>query len=230
MTHVSKFFERFRPVSQALHFLRCDMDFLLNYVVPWQRQIAANFGVPFVSRPVEQGALTYDQKLQLCLPIVYPDMTRIVISATQSDWICLWGNGGDGISGDTIKDWMGDKFGLERLEVVHAMTRDPGSSQFSYNGPGENGRQRYVAAHKESRWEFHQFGEPFPFEDQDAYKERLIKKRLTAELLDRYCREIGIRLTDEDFYFGRTVLLPMRGQPQTRVVSETFGDPDFFAR
>lgn len=225
MTNAAAFFEQFSPVSRVLDFMRCDLDVLLEHFVGWRQEISANSGLPPETRPLEQGKLTYEQKMLLCLPIVSPGITRIVVSETQSDWICLWGNGRSGISGDTIKNYLGRTLGIERLNIKHTMLRDPGSSQFNYNGPGENGHNRSIAAHKESRWEFHQYGDPLPFEDAQTYSERLIKKRLPAALLDQYCRELGIRLVDNDFYFGRNVLLPMRGIPQTRVIAKRFTDP-----
>jgi hypothetical protein len=221
-------FQKYRPISQSVHFVRCDMKLLLKHFVPWQKRVTANFGLRFVSKPQKYGKLTFEQKMRLCLPVVFPNRTRIVVSETRSDWVCLWGNGVHGISGDTIKDHIGEALSLERLEIVNCMSSGPSSSQFNYTGPGEKGRCRIVAAHKESRWEFHQYGDPLPFEDTQSYSARLIKERLPATLLARYCEALGIRLFDEDFYFGRTVVLPMLGQPQTRVVAETFSDPELF--
>ena len=99
--------------------------------------------------------------------------------------------------------------GIREVSVV--MVKDipnaqPGSTQFVYMDgtraekigtptdyyykiPG-----RYVLAHRESRWEFVEQGEPFPFEEVEQYQARRIKDRLTPEMVERYCSHLGIDL------------------------------------
>lgn len=90
-----------------------------------------------------------------------------------------------------------------------------GSTQFSYSD-GSRAKKivsetgyyyevlgHYIAAHRESRWEFVEQGEPFPFEEVEQYQARRIKDRLTPEMVERYCGHLGIALFNPDFYSGR---------------------------
>ena len=52
----------------------------------------------------------------------------------------------------------------------------------------------------QSKWEFRQIGNPFPFENTSLYHERLIKNRLNVETLEAYAKEFGIYLFAPSFY------------------------------
>ncbi len=65
---------------------------------------------------------------------------------------------------------------------------------------------RSIALTWEGGWGFHTFGEPLPFEETDRYLERRKANRFTEEMLERYCRELGIRPWDPDFYGSQGVL------------------------
>ena len=73
--------------------------------------------------------------------------------------------------------------------------------------------RRAVVAHRESRWEFHESGEPFPFEQVGKYTERRIKDRLSFEMVGDYCQHLGIRLYDPDAYEAGCIVEwePLRG-------------------
>ncbi len=59
-------------------------------------------------------------------------------------------------------------------------------------GTGDDGRNVFTAT-----------GTPQPYEEVEAYRSRRIRDRLTPTMLDRYCRALGVRPFDEDF-FGST--------------------------
>lgn len=70
-------------------------------------------------------------------------------------------------------------------------------------------RHRSIAAHKESGWEWHEYGEPFQFEEFDRYEERRVKDRLTADMIERYCVQFGIELFNPSFYAGRSCIVDL---------------------
>ncbi|MVA74985.1 hypothetical protein GC722_02925 [Auraticoccus sp. F435] len=67
-------------------------------------------------------------------------------------------------------------------------------------------RRVVTVARDGSRWSFSGFGEPFEFEQLERYKARLIKKRLTPEVLCQYLADYGIPIEDSPDW-GRAVLL-----------------------
>ena len=58
--------------------------------------------------------------------------------------------------------------------------------------------ERDVVAYKEDRWVFYDRGVPLPIENLDFYKNRFIKKRLNAEIIEEYLLKLGIYLWDID--------------------------------
>lgn len=67
-------------------------------------------------------------------------------------------------------------------------------------------RREITAANDGGRWVFSQFGEPYPFEDLDAYGRRRIRDRFTQDMLHHYLEALGVPLgTDPDF--GATVMI-----------------------
>ena len=103
----------------------------------------------------------------------------------------------------------------------------PGSTQFNYydgtraekvvsaTGWHYKVPGRSVLAHRESRWEFEEWGEPFPFEELEQYQARRIKDRLTPEMVERYCSHFGIDLFNPDFYSGRACIFERQVHPDS---------------
>lgn len=54
----------------------------------------------------------------------------------------------------------------------------------------------------QDRWELDLSGDPLPFELIEKYKEKRVKDRFTPEMLDFYCKSVGIDFFNEDFYLG----------------------------
>ena len=59
---------------------------------------------------------------------------------------------------------------------------------------------RHIMLSDQDGWEFDNYGEPFPFEDVERYRERFARNRFTPEMLDKYLKEFGIDFFNEDFY------------------------------
>jgi hypothetical protein len=71
------------------------------------------------------------------------------------------------------------------------------------------------ASRGDSGWTWDLSGEPQPFEDLARYRERRIPRRFDRELLNDYCRAIGIRREDPAYY-GPRALLCEHGKYQRR--------------
>lgn len=52
----------------------------------------------------------------------------------------------------------------------------------------------------EGRRRFEAYGEPLAFEETERYERRLTRERLTSEMLERYCGQLGLRPYDPLFY------------------------------
>jgi hypothetical protein len=56
-------------------------------------------------------------------------------------------------------------------------------------------------------WTFSANGIQQPFEETESYKARRIADRLTGEMLERYCKALGISVFDETFYGMKAALI-----------------------
>ncbi len=53
-------------------------------------------------------------------------------------------------------------------------------------------------AYKEDKWIFYEEGSPLDIEDENNYKNRIIKKRLNSDIIIEYLNKIGIDLWEID--------------------------------
>jgi hypothetical protein len=86
-----------------------------------------------------------------------------------------------------------------------------GSVQFQLFGPNGFGYLNYIrtveATHDGSKWVFHESGTPQIYEELSRYSARSIPDRFPPELLDTYCRALGVRYFDPTFYTSDSVLI-----------------------
>ena len=156
-----------------------------------------------------------EEKLHQLLPLNSAG-NRTLVCETKSNWSVYVTNEISGADIHSQPSYITKTLRIKSVAVtLVADTKDqPGSTQFVYRdgtqtkeiiapqGSYSEFPSRSLAAHKESKWEFHEHGEPLPFEDLERYKEKRIKDRLTFDMVERYCAEFGISLFDPDFYSG----------------------------
>jgi hypothetical protein len=71
---------------------------------------------------------------------------------------------------------------------------------------GLNVERSVVAINDVRGWEFTATGPPQDFEDATRYTARRVADRFTPEMLEAYCRALGIQLFIEEFYGGAGVI------------------------
>jgi hypothetical protein len=85
-----------------------------------------------------------------------------------------------------------------------------GGVQFELFGPERTDFLNYVRtisiAYDGSRWEFGATGEVQPFEELEAYQARRVRDRFMSEMLERYCRALGLEVFDPGTYGPEAVL------------------------
>src|SRR5262249_42389236 len=70
------------------------------------------------------------------------------------------------------------------------------------------------AAHDGGGWVFETSGDIQPYEKPEMYVARRVRDRFTPDLLEEYCRALGIRLFDEHFYGPKGILIAPRTLPR----------------
>jgi len=72
------------------------------------------------------------------------------------------------------------------------------SSSFTYVRNGS--LERCVYSMKEGKWVFYSEGNLLPFEESQYYEQKMIKKRLTKQILIEYCKALGLFIEEEEFW------------------------------
>ena len=93
-----------------------------------------------------------------------------------------------------------------------------GKHSFSLYGPTKSdwlNRIRHLqVSHDVDGWTFDEGGKLQPFEEAEAYKKRRIQDRFTFEMLERYCKALGIELNQDDFYGSKGCSVRTTGRKQ----------------
>jgi hypothetical protein len=219
------FLKHYAPVTTHLIFVDVDASIFAQELFLWRKDLADNFyGFPTkVTKEFCKGALI--EKFAFWLPVA-SRTTKIMMSKTQSNWMVVFDNKVIGNSGDTESPVSVISRRLKLKYVSVNFTKDiiptqVGSTQFAIvDHSQEPVKIRSLAAHKESRWEWHEHGDPLPFEELEAYSFKKIKDRLTFDMVERYCRHLGIDLFDPDFYEGDAYIVNNHPLPNTQYYDE----------
>jgi hypothetical protein len=83
---------------------------------------------------------------------------------------------------------------------------------FAYSPDGSIGSERSIALvegeYSRTRYHFEQFGAVQPWEEPEHYAARRRRDRLTPEMIERYCRALGIDdVFNPDYYSGPSVFI-----------------------
>jgi hypothetical protein len=127
---------------------------------------------------------------------------------TRSTWTAIFSQGADIGTADVL----GRELGCRSLRTHSSprIVRDGTTVSFGdrafwlQNGDGS---WRSIQASFQSRWVWELAGDPLPFEQTEAYEARRIPERFDLPRLNAYCRALGIRRNDPDFYLARGVLI-----------------------
>lgn len=202
------FMHRYAPSTAQMAFFKLPVEEFADRLLERERWVTQNAELPWtVTREEVNGAL--EDKLPSLLPLTSVWPTKKMVTQTNSCWTALIANQWTGGDVQSPSSYLSKAWNVEVITII--LVRDvprgqPGSMQFIWYGLSENSSQpryRSVAAHKESRWEFHEYGDRLPFEDVARYGATRIKDRLTPEMIENYCAHFGLSIFDPDFYAGK---------------------------
>ena len=130
----------------------------------------------------------YSYKAFFFNPSIKPDKV-IMISSLEDGWYTLC---------NVISNSLKSGFYLFTLSADGVS--DP-QNAFHYVNKAEGiSTERVVYSMKDGKWVFFEKGEPLQFENLENYKQKIIKKRLTKEILIDYCKEIELPIEQENFW------------------------------
>lgn len=154
------------------------------------------------------GALT--TALDALLPFESPWTRELVLPC--GDWTAYLNNGLHGGDPTAHGIAVGRRLGVRCVVAQHAPRYGPGhqATQLWVSGPDGVPPLMDVrtisASATDGRWQWHTFGDPFPFEDVRRYRARRVRDRFDRPALLRLLHHLGIP-ADDDSAYGEAVLL-----------------------
>jgi hypothetical protein len=224
---------RFAPTTLGFGFIRAAHDDVKATVTKWRSELREHFqGKWNHQTDLLNGSLA--EMLSHLEPLTSTCSRELWVSTSGGSWTAYFGNTKNGTDADPVISYLAGRLkckGMtfncvpDRSTAELAQARKTyGSTMFRvFNGEGaktmentgsalvpmfENVQARSVGvANDGGDWVFINSGEPLAFEKLAFYEKSRLIDRFTPDLLEEYCRELGIQVFDEDFYGPRGLLI-----------------------
>ena len=200
----------FLPITANAYFLEVPARDVVKVYISWTESLPAPFAHQHSVAPIA-GSL---ECLLSYLEPLTNNADKMVFLKTDSPWTAIFVNryyGGDFYSATSylsqLHRWRAviATYLPDWTELCGRPKDGPlGARGFSYYAPNAESPdviKRVVQVGNEgSRWDFSEVGPIQEFEDAAAYRRRRRNDRVTPELIDSYCRSLGISVLSSDFY------------------------------
>jgi hypothetical protein len=204
--------DRFVPLTHQIGFLEGNFETIADVYLRWQRSLHGEVSSDVLNAPLAAA-------LQRLEPLTTPWEKELFI-ATNSRWVAYFNNGLRGSDPESPIGHLATIVPCRGL-VVHC-TPDRSSvtaadalriysvvsfTMFAAHQTDWLNQERAICAMNDGgKWVFVDQGIPQAFENPEKYKARLIRDRFTPEMLKEYCAALDIRIFDETFYGGKTLI------------------------
>jgi hypothetical protein len=203
----SMWVEKFHPITTSIGLVKAEPKAALENWLDWQRSILSQYGMGMEAAPMDGGI---EEIIKSLLPLTAPVATRFAFIPTASPWSVYFDNSRLGTNAATTMPVLAERLGCETIRVVMVPpppSSKPGSPGFRYQAnilevySADRGTRRTIyAANDGGKWTFGQSGEPYPFEEIEAYSAKRKSDRFTSEMLTRYLGHLGLRPFDQNWY------------------------------
>ncbi len=210
--------ERFAPTTSTIGFLEVPLAVAADGLAAWRRDL---YGT--IARHPMEGDLAH--LLARLPPLVGGVRPRELLVATSGRWTAYFDCGIRGTDAETAIGHLSQALGCSGLDITctpHIAGRGGrpmrhGSVQFNLFGPLRTDFLNYVrtvyVAYTGSKWEFGESGTEQGFEEPAAYTARRVRERFTSDMLERYCRALGVEVFDAAAYGPAAVLVESAVKP-----------------
>lgn len=183
------------PLTNAFGFVKADFNSAVDIDDTWMKNLVPDYTKTILDMSFKSALLK--------LP-PFQFYNRAILFKTNSEWV--------GYTNNNIVDAeigfvriIGDALKSEIVQVrAYPPTTDLNANGWSVGGflyeYFNNDTFRSIFFSYQDRWELDLSGDPLPFEMFDKYKEKRVKDRFTPEMLDFYCKSMGIDFFNEHFY------------------------------
>ncbi|MES2425578.1 MAG: hypothetical protein V4560_01350 [Bacteroidota bacterium] len=184
------------PLTSSIAFIQANINAFADEFVNWKEPLILE-DKNSLKKKIVKGDLR-NIVLSLC-PLTTVEIRRFLILPTRSDWVAFLDNSHTGTD-RTAPSVIAEKLKANYAYIVYNYKNKDVMLDYHGNFGGIDGYHRSIAAFRENRLEFYQYGVPLPFEKVDQYSNKRIKDRFNFELLNEYLKALGIDAFNEAFY------------------------------
>ncbi len=166
------------------------------------------------------------EELFALLPLTNQGLGRAVFVPLGSEWLLYLNNWVGGTDPVSVCHLVATQAKCRTIKVVLTQRKRPywpACVLETHNGARVNSHilwERLIGARNDGgRWKFDLEGDPFPFEEFEAYKRLRVRDRFTGDMLFRYLAALGVPpVAEENLDFSRAVFLEnLEMTPEARV-------------
>jgi len=196
--------ERYAPITSSIGFLELPLERVVDGFVTWDRSLG---------RRTETEPVPFPDGLERLPPLVGGSRPRRLFAANGSGWTAYFDCGLRGTDAVSVVGHLSRTLGCQGVAiratphtvgVADGVPARFGAVQFELFGPLPTEFMNYVrtvhVTFNGRAWEFAATGTEQPFEEVDAYRARRVRDRFTSEMLERYCRALGVDPFEPDAY------------------------------
>lgn len=205
---------QYAPTTFCWGFVEAPFESATSVFESWSASTFGRYGIAFET-------VRYKGTLAVLLDKLYPvtgPANREMLMETKLEWTAyfdnMW-NGGDPVS---RVGQMCDMLKCRGVAVTCCPHRNLeggrgvfGAVQFQLFAPHETdfiNHLRYVGVTSDGdEWEFSATGSVQPYEETLEYGAHRVRDRFTPEMLERYCKVLGIDLFNPDFYGPNAMMI-----------------------
>ncbi|HEY4269269.1 MAG TPA: hypothetical protein VGM94_13870 [Galbitalea sp.] len=196
--------EFYAPITSRIGFLELPFDECLARLREWNESL-------YTWVKVRRPKTTFPEALNDLQPLVYGSRPRELLVAAGR-WTACFDSRAMGTDPESFVGHLSKEALCQGLIVASSAPspKEPGVRRrnglvgFTLFGPLETDWMNEVrtvsVADNDKKASFFASGTEQWFEDPDAYLSRRVRDRFTPELLERYCRALGIDVFNPDFY------------------------------
>jgi len=207
--------DRFAPITSSPGYLKLGLDDAVSALSTWRRRLSRG-------RPVSVEEVTdpFPECLRRLEPLTGGVVPRELLVEASKGWTAYFDCSLRGTDAVSTVGYLTEAAGCQGLSiraVPHTLGQpglrhgQMGAVQFEMCGPFKTDFLNYIrtvhASFDGSHWVFDAVGTPQDFEEIDAYQAPRVRDRFTSEMLERYCRALGLDVFNPQAYGPRAVLV-----------------------
>jgi hypothetical protein len=212
--------DRFAPITSSYGFFDCEIEKLVADFMNWH----AEMPIPRLRKNYSRQDISGDieQAVRSLLPLRMGSSSRYLFLPTRNQWIAYFDNNYRGTDATAIGH-LAERLKCRSVRIITKPNtiRRKGSQRkgrqgaliLSVYGPEQTEWMNLIREirlyNDVGKWEFSQSGTPFPFEETEKYKSKLLCDRFTFDMLNCYLAKLGISAFNRDYYLppGSNALL-----------------------